>query len=115
MQGTTSVHKFSIESSQSNPVRDLEFTLPTNVPGSGLFQFNDMNRFEMNYSTGGVFMHVDKLLDRMTVNGGIWCEILNEFGSSSYEYKEYGYYVNKETNPTFCDIKKGVPQCKGFE
>jgi len=74
-----------------------------------------MNRFEMNYSTGGVFMHVDKLLDRMTVNGGIWCEILNEFGSSSYEYKEYDYCVNKETNPTFCDIKKGVPQCKGFE
>jgi hypothetical protein len=68
----------------------------------------------MSYQTGGTFMYVDKLDDKLNVNGNIWCESLLEFGPSSYQYKEYSYCVEKETAPSFCDIKKGVPQCKGF-
>lgn len=49
------------------------------------------------------------------LNGDFTVETLIETAPSSFEYKEYNYCVAKETKPSFCDIKKDVPQCNGYE
>jgi hypothetical protein len=63
----------------------------------------------------GLFFELNHTAGTGRINGDLTVETLIETAPSSFEYKEYSYCVEKETKPSFCDIKKGVPQCNGYE
>lgn len=107
------INTFRIYNAYSSTYIPLDFTLPR-TGFLGTLTFRDVGTMSWDYTSGGNLVKIDKALDKMKLNCTLECEALNITGPSSYTYKEYAYCVNKETTPTFCSIKQGVPQCDGF-
>lgn len=111
---STNTNTFKIYNTFSSTFIPFDLTLPK-TGTAGALTFRDLDQVKFDYTGIGTLVSISKPLEAMFVNGAIYAEGFITLLPSSYEYKEYAYCVNKETEPSFCSIKKGVPECKGFE